>query len=65
MSKHEPSRTTVVLWRGQYSNDGLERVETLERLTWARDIRLLGTPGDWRIVGSCEMSSDARWSSAA
>lgn len=45
---------TVVAWRGQYRNDGLERLEVLRRhasgLFGLRNPRLIGSSGAWRLL---------------
>lgn len=45
---------TVVLWHGQYCNDGKERMAVLERydrlLFGLREPRLVGRSGHWQIV---------------
>lgn len=55
-SENEGQRRTetVVFWHGQFSMDGLERLETLrrqERMFFIDNLRMEGQHGDWRIVG--------------
>lgn len=46
--------TTVVLWHGQYRNDGRECLDILKdherALFGLRNPRLVGQSGDWRLV---------------
>lgn len=63
MSENQGRRRieTVVLWHGQYSNDGKERMEVLQRyarLFFLDNVRLEGTPGDWRIVAEAYVARD-------
>lgn len=48
------NRKTVILWTGQYSNDGLERLETLTRVERCffpvHNPRLVGRPGAWTLI---------------
>jgi len=45
---------TIVLWHGQYCNDGRERLETLLRnertLFGLRSPRLVGRAGSWSLI---------------
>lgn len=49
------SLTCVVLWAGEYKNDGLERLRWLNsaanRVTNAY---LVGEPGDWQLVAEAQ-----------
>lgn len=54
---------TVVLWHGQYSNDGYERLDTLEKYAGMfnlSEIRMEGRAGDWRIVADAYEATPAR-----
>lgn len=54
---------TVVLWHGQYSNDGAERLPVLERyarLFHLYDVRMEGRGGDWRIVADAYVATPQR-----
>lgn len=50
--------TTVVLWHGQYCNDGRARLEILAKhertLFGLRNPRLEGEAGDWYVVADAD-----------
>jgi hypothetical protein len=50
--------TTVVLWHGQYSTDGRERLHIILRnertLFGLRNTRLIGNDGDWYLVADVD-----------
>jgi hypothetical protein len=52
---------TIVLWHGQYSNDGLERLEAAERYCGMFnyfDVKMEGQNGDWRITAKAYVARD-------
>ena len=43
-------KATVSLWRGQYRNDGLERIANLSEGLRLHDVRLVGEASDWFLL---------------
>lgn len=48
---------TIILWQGQYRNDGLERLENLSPSIdrWLRDPRLVGEPSNWLLIAEARL----------